>query len=118
MDIQTNLYNLNEKREEKHIIYNILLKSGIRMGHLEELSYKTTLNKSLVNSLRKFDIEIQVSSYYDRQLNNWLHKYLYKKDYPDGIGRALRLQYEQGKISTEKEFKEVLSDVLSTGKEI
>ena len=26
-----------------------------------------------------YPIEIQYNTYYDRQLNNWLHKYLYKK---------------------------------------
>lgn len=26
-----------------------------------------------------YHIEIQMNTYYDRQINNWLHKYLYKK---------------------------------------
>jgi len=26
-----------------------------------------------------YPIEVQANTYYDRQLNNWLHKYLYKK---------------------------------------
>lgn len=27
-----------------------------------------------------YPIEIQYNTYYDRQLNNWLHKYVYKKN--------------------------------------
>jgi putative GTP pyrophosphokinase len=40
-----------------------------------------------------YPIEIQYNTLYDRQLNNWLHDYLYKKDYPDSVGRQLREQY-------------------------
>ena len=29
-----------------------------------------------------YPIEIQFNTLFDRQLNNWLHDYLYKKDYP------------------------------------
>lgn len=60
-----------------------------------------------------YPIEIQYNTLYDRQLNNWLHDYLYKKSYPDQIGRQLRIQYEQGKIRNVKEFEKVLHDVLS-----
>lgn len=60
-----------------------------------------------------YPIEIQYNTYYDRQLNNWLHKYVYKHGYPVGIGRLLRMEYEYGKIRTEQEFKEVLKYVLS-----
>ena len=60
-----------------------------------------------------YPIEIQANTYYDRQLNNWLHKYLYKKEYPDSVGRMLRSEYESGKILSEKQFEEVLSNVLS-----
>ena len=27
-----------------------------------------------------YPVEIQMNTYYDRQINNWLHKYLYKKN--------------------------------------
>jgi putative GTP pyrophosphokinase len=60
-----------------------------------------------------YPIELQYNTYYDRQLNNWLHKYLYKKDYPNEIGRLLRALYEAGRIRNENEFKEALDDVLS-----
>lgn len=60
-----------------------------------------------------YPIEIQYNTLYDRQHNNWLHDYLYKKDYPDSVGRHLRVQYEAGNIRNEAEFKEVLNDVLS-----
>ena len=46
-------------------------------------------------------------------MNNWLHDYLYKKDYPVEIGRIMRVKYENGKIRNESEFKEVLENVLS-----
>ena len=52
-----------------------------------------------------YPIEIQYNTYYDRQLNNWLHKYLYKKEYPLEIGNMMRLHYEHGDIRTEKEFQ-------------
>ena len=31
---------------------------------------------------RHYPIEIQFNTLFDRQLNNWLHDYLYKKNYP------------------------------------
>ena len=65
-----------------------------------------------------YPIEIQYNTYYDRQLNNWLHKYVYKRDYGNKIGCILRKEYEDGKIRTEKEFVEVQNHVLSDSKEI
>ena len=65
-----------------------------------------------------YPIEIQANTYYDRQINNWLHKYLYKKEYPNAIGRILREKYEAGKIINEKMFKEELENVLFSSKEI
>lgn len=60
-----------------------------------------------------YPIEIQFNTLYDRQLNNWLHDYLYKKDYPESIGRQMRTQYEEGHIRNVGEFEEVLHNVLS-----
>lgn len=65
-----------------------------------------------------YPIEIQYNTYYDRQLNNWLHKYVYKKNDDDHIGCILRRKYEEGKIRSEEEFKEVLNSVLSDCKKI
>lgn len=65
-----------------------------------------------------YPIEIQANTYYDRQMNNWLHKYLYKREYSDSVGRILRREYENGKILNEQGFQEVLRNVLSGGKEI
>lgn len=48
-----------------------------------------------------YPIEIQYNTYYDRQFNNWLHKYIYKKDYAPEIGSELRKMYEGAKIVTE-----------------
>lgn len=60
-----------------------------------------------------YPIEIQFNTLYDRQLNNWLHKYLYKKNYPDSVGRELRMRYEAGRIREEEDFRKELEDVLS-----
>lgn len=65
-----------------------------------------------------YPIEIQMNTYYDRQINNWLHKYLYKKNYPDDVGLKLRKLYENGKILNENMFREVLQNVLSDCKRI
>lgn len=62
---------------------------------------------------RHYPIEIQYNTYYDRQLNNWLHLYLYKKGYPNKVGQIMREQYECGNIHNEKDFEEVLNNVLS-----
>lgn len=62
---------------------------------------------------RCYPIEIQFNTLYDRQLNNWLHDYLYKKSYSDEVGRSIRRMYEVGEIRNEKEFKEALKNVLS-----
>ena len=65
-----------------------------------------------------YPIEIQANTYYDRQLNNWLHKYIYKRKYKDQVGYCLRQAYESGKIKNESEFKEVLGNVLSDSEKI
>lgn len=59
-----------------------------------------------------YPIEIQANTYYDRQFNNWLHKYVYKKGCKDKLGLELRKLYEDGKITQENEFVEVLNNVL------
>ena len=45
--------------------------------------------------------------------NNWIHKYVYKKNYKNSIGLQLRKMYENAKIQTEQDFKEALKYVLS-----
>ena len=59
-----------------------------------------------------YPIEIQFNTLYDRQLNNWLHDYLYKKDYPNELGNSIRKLYEDGEIRNENEFREALKNVL------
>ncbi len=66
---------------------------------------------------RCYPIEIQFNTLYDRQLNNWLHEYLYKKSYPNKLGNTLRSMYDAGKIRNENEFEEALQNVLSDCKE-
>ncbi|MBR2692776.1 MAG: hypothetical protein IKE69_01040 [Thermoguttaceae bacterium] len=63
---------------------------------------------------RHYPIEIQFNTLFDRQLNNWLHSGLYKKDYPDAVGAEIRRRYEEGQIRNITEFEEVLH-VLSCG---
>lgn len=65
-----------------------------------------------------YPIEIQYNTYYDRQINNWLHKYVYKRGYEIEVGCNLRRAYENAEIKNENEFKEVLKDVLSNSKKI
>lgn len=59
-----------------------------------------------------YPIEIQFNTLYDRQLNNWLHEYLYKKNISDNVGKIMRKAYEAGKIKNVMEFEEVLNNVL------
>ena len=60
-----------------------------------------------------YPIEIQYNTYYDRQFNNWLHKYIYKRNYKENVGRTLRQAYEDADIKNENGFKERLQNVLS-----
>lgn len=62
-----------------------------------------------------YPIEIQYNTYYDRKINDWLRKYVYKKNYENSVGRHLREAYEHDKIQSESEVKEVLKHVLSVG---
>lgn len=64
-----------------------------------------------------YPIEIQYNTYFDRQMNNWLHKYLYKKGYPLAFGAKMRELYEKGTIRTETDFLEVFSNVLRCSEE-
>lgn len=59
-----------------------------------------------------YPIEIQYNTYYDRQFNNWLHKYVYKRNYAQELGSELRKMYEGAKIMTEQDFKEAMKYVL------
>ena len=61
-----------------------------------------------------YPIDIQFNTLYDRQINNWLHIFLYKKNYPDIIGQKMRERYEAGDIRSDHDFKDVLRDVLYT----
>ena len=64
-------------------------------------------------SSKYYPIEIQFNTLYDRQMNNWLHAYIYKKHYSDEIGKIMRNKYESGLIKNEFDFQEVLKYVLS-----
>ena len=69
-------------------------------------------------SIYHYPIEIQYNTYYDRQFNNWLHKYVYKRQYNDVVGCIMRKEYEKGKIRLENEFKEALNRVFFDSKKI
>lgn len=60
-----------------------------------------------------YPIEIQYNTFYDRQFNNWLHKYIYKRVLDVRVGARLRLLYERGKIRNEEQFVRSIRDVLS-----
>lgn len=60
-----------------------------------------------------YPIEIQFNTLFDRQLNNWLHDYLYKKDYPNEVGKMIRQKYEDGLITNIKNFEEVFYATIS-----
>ena len=59
-----------------------------------------------------YPIEVQFNTYFDRQINNWLHSFLYKKNYPNKVGQRMREQYENGKVRSREEFEEMQKDVL------
>ncbi len=65
-----------------------------------------------------YPIEIQFNTYYDRQLNDWLHDKIYKRGYDSSCGQLLRKYYENGKIKSAEELEEVLEDVLYHCKKI
>lgn len=65
---------------------------------------------------KHYPIEIQFNTMFDRQFNNWLHDYLYKKKYSIETGKVMREKYENGFIRNEHEFKEELSNVLFDSK--
>lgn len=60
-----------------------------------------------------YPIEIQFNTFLDRQLNDWLHDYVYKKSYPATVGQELRRMYEQGQFTNLNAFEEALKYVLS-----
>lgn len=67
-----------------------------------------------VREARCYPIELQYNTFFDRQLNNWLHKYLYKKTVDSSIGAFLRMRYEAGLIHDEAEFRRELADAVSS----
>ena len=81
------------------------------MGKAEDDGYRG-VHVYYQKSNKHYPIEIQFNTLFDRQLNNWLHEYLYKKDYQIEVGQILRQKYEMGFIKNENQFKEVLNNVL------
>ena len=85
--------------------------ADMSMGKAEDDGYRG-VHVYYQKSNKHYPIEIQFNTLFDRQLNNWLHEYLYKKDYQIEVGQILRQKYEMGFIKNEKQFKEVLNNVL------
>ena len=103
------------------MVEDILKKDGLSFALLRKLSFRTRLEDDGYRGVyiyyqyghRHYPIEIQYNTYYDRQMNNWLHKYVWSKHHPANVGIILRREYERGRIRTECECEEVLRDVLS-----
>lgn len=68
-------------------------------------------------SSKHYPIEMQFNTFFDRQLNDWLHDYVYKRGYDSNIGRMIRIVYENGKINNIDMFKKELENVLHSRKE-
>ena len=85
--------------------------ADMSMGKAEDDGYRGVY-VYYQKSNKHYPIEIQFNTLFDRQLNNWLHEYLYKKDYQIEVGQILRQKYEMGFIKNENQFKEVLNNVL------
>lgn len=90
-----------------NMIYGKSVDDGYRGLHL----YYQKSNKH-------YPIEIQINSARDRMFNDWLHMNLYKYTKNNEIGKYLRNMYDIGKINNEKEFMEVLKNVLSNSKKV
>ena len=85
--------------------------ADMSMGKAEDDGYRG-VHVYYQKSNKHYPIEIQFNTLFDRQLNNWLHEYLYKKHYQIEAGQILRQKYEMGFIKNENQFKEVLNNVL------
>ena len=100
--------------------YDQILKEGSSQFRIADMSNGKAVDDGYrgvhvyyQKSGKHYPIEIQFNTLFDRQLNNWLHDYLYKKSYPIETGCIMREKYESGLIRNEHEFKEVLNNVLS-----
>ena len=95
--------------------YDQILKEGSSQFRIADMSNGKAVDDGYrgvhvyyQKSGKHYPIEIQFNTLFDRQLNNWLHDYLYKKSYPIEVGKILRVKYESGMIRNEHEFKEEL----------
>ncbi|WP_405315705.1 hypothetical protein [Faecalibacillus faecis] len=64
-----------------------------------------------------YPIEIQINTEKDRMFNDWLHVFVYK-NYDKQIGYKLRKMFDRNQIKSEKEFEEMLKNVLFNCKKI
>lgn len=100
--------------------YDEVLTGDSKLFHVADLSHGKAVDDGYRGvhvyyqmSGHHYPIEIQFNTLYDRQINNWLHDFLYKKSYPTSVGLVMRQKYESGLIKNTHDFEEVLNDVLS-----
>ena len=105
------LIDMTEWLDEQEILSDIAL--DYRIKSLDSIIMKYDRYYPDHQSSKHYSIEIQFNTLYDRQLNNWLHDYLYKKEYPIEIGKIMRDKYEKGFIRSKNDFEEALKNVLS-----
>lgn len=82
----------------------------MRRGKKNDDGYRG-LHVYYTKSNRHYPIEIQVWSPHDAQLNTWLHQYVYKYE-DQTVGKALKVMYDRGMITTQEEFEEAMADVI------
>lgn len=82
-------------------------RSDMRMGKTTDDGYRGVHIYFQLDHYH-YPIEIQFNTRYDRRMNDWLHRYLYKSPEKAAIGLALRKLYETGDIQTESQFIKAL----------
>ena len=95
-------------------LFNVV---DITKGKANDDGYRG-LHLYYIKSNYHYPIEIQVNSYKDRIFADWTHMMVYKYIENKDISRYLRKEFDNGNINSEKEFMEVLNNVLSSCKEI
>ncbi|MCI9897340.1 hypothetical protein JY719_18160 [Clostridioides difficile] len=62
--------------------------------------------------------KLQINTKVDRQINDLLHKYIYKHTKNNLIGKEVRRLFDDGNFKNIQEFKGVIEDVLHNSEEI
>ena len=117
--MRVSLKNTLRKFDEEILSQNLdLFKiADMRSGKKNDDGYRG-IHLYYQKTNRHYPIEIQINSKCDRELNDWLHIYLYKHTKNNSLGVILRKKYNNNEIQNEEAFKEELKDVLYSSKEI